>query len=69
MMEFQWTISLGHVLGTGTLLLVGTTVYLLHMWRYRGRISALEREVLDLRASIHRLHILLNLQDEVGPDD
>lgn len=62
-MTFQWTVTLGQVLSTLTILVVMAGFYMLSFNRARRQISRLEREVDALKIAIHQLKVLINLED------
>lgn len=65
-MTFQWTVSLGQVLSTITILGVMASFYLLSFGKARRQISRLQREVDALKVSITQLKVLLKIEADNG---
>ena len=69
MINFEWTITIGQVLGTSTVLAVFLLIHFTNFRKQKHKILYLEREIEQLRQSIRRITVLLKIDTSMEGDD
>jgi uncharacterized membrane protein len=72
MVDFTWTITLGQVIGTGTLLCVIAFLYGMTLTifnRERARLAELEKQVAVLQEAMRITSEVIKISEGAPPDD